>query len=98
LAGRETREVGGLAIFIAYPWLAAAVGVLFVGIGRWTNRAAVVGVGVAWLVYAAYETGMQQRWLCTGECNIRVDLLLIYPILVVASTIAALSILRAWRA
>jgi hypothetical protein len=43
-------------------------------------------------LYAAYETGMQQRWLCTGECNIRVDLLLIYPILLLASAGAAWSL------
>jgi hypothetical protein len=45
----------------------------------------VVGVGIVWALYAGYETGMQQRWLCSGECNIRVDLLLIYPALLAAS-------------
>ena len=24
---------------------------------------------------------MKRRWLCSGECNIRVDLLVIYPAL-----------------
>lgn len=56
-----------------------------------------VGVGVIWICYAAYETAMQQRWLCTGECNIRVDLILIYPFLLVASAAAALSLIRAQR-
>lgn len=35
----------------------------------------------AWLVYSGYETAMSRRILCTGECNIRVDLLLIEPLL-----------------
>jgi hypothetical protein len=54
----------------------------------------VVTVGVVWGLYAAYETGMHQRWLCTGECNIRVDLLLIYPILLIVSGAAAWSLRR----
>ena len=40
---------------------------------------------LAWCLYAAYEYLMYQRVLCTGECNIRVDLLLFYPVLVGAS-------------
>jgi len=37
---------------------------------------------------------MRLRWLCTGECNIRVDLLLIYPVLLVISGVAALGFVR----
>lgn len=37
--------------------------------------------GLLWLAYAVYEYLMFKRVLCSGECNIRVDLLLIYPIL-----------------
>jgi len=52
-------------------------------------------VGAIWGLYALYETGMQQRWLCTGECNIRIDLLLIYPALLLLTIIAAVSLIRA---
>jgi hypothetical protein len=52
---------------------------------------------VIWLLYAAYETGMQRRWLCTGECDIRIDLLLIYPVLLAALVAAGVSLLRARR-
>ena len=86
-----------MAIFVGYPWLAAAVGLVLVGLGRWAHRRIVVGVWVIWIFYAAYETAMQQRWLCSGECNIRVDLILIYPFLLVASAAAALSLVRAQR-
>lgn len=38
------------------------------------------------------------RILCSGECNIRVDLLVIYPVLVVASVSAlALGLIRPRR-
>jgi hypothetical protein len=84
-----------LGIFMVYPWLAAAVGILFVTLGWKARRWGVVTIGAMWVLYAAYETGMQQRWLCTGECNIRVDLLLIYPILVLSSIGAARSLRRA---
>lgn len=87
-----------MAILIEYPLLAGAIGLLLVGLGRWAGRRIVVAVGLIWLLYAAYETGMQQRWLCSGECNIRIDLLLIYPLLLVASVVAGVSLLRASRA
>jgi hypothetical protein len=86
-----------MAMFIEYPFLAGMIGLLLVGLGRWAGRRIVLAVGLIWLLYAVYETGMQQRWLCSGECNIRVDLLLIYPLLLVASGVAAVSLLRAGR-
>ncbi|HEY5939937.1 MAG TPA: hypothetical protein VIT87_03900 [Gemmatimonadales bacterium] len=81
-----------MGVFMAHPWLAAVVGVLFVIFGWKVRRWGVVTIGVMWVLYAAYETSMKQRWLCTGECNIRVDLLLIYPILILSSIGAALSL------
>jgi hypothetical protein len=38
-------------------------------------------LAIAWCVYAGYEFLMYRRVLCSGECNIRVDLLLLYPLL-----------------
>jgi hypothetical protein len=84
-----------MAILIEYPLLAAAMGLLLLGLGRWARRKVVVGVDGIWLLYAVYETGMQQRWLCSGECNMRIDLLLVYPLLLVLSAVAAVSLLRA---
>jgi len=84
-----------LSIFMVYPWLAAVIGALFVTLGWRVRRWGVGTIGVMWVIYAAYETGMHQRWLCTGECNIRVDLLLIYPILLLSSAGAVMSLRRA---
>jgi hypothetical protein len=38
--------------------------------------------GFLWILYDIYEYVMYTRILCSGECDIRVDLLLIYPLLV----------------
>jgi hypothetical protein len=87
-----------MAIFTQYPWLAALIGLFLVGLGRSRGRRTAILVGVIWLLYAAYETAMRVRWLCSGECNIRVDLLLIYPLLLAATVIGIVSLLRARRA
>jgi formate hydrogenlyase subunit 3/multisubunit Na+/H+ antiporter MnhD subunit len=84
-----------MAIFIEYPLLAAVVGIVLIGLGRRAHRRVAAGVGVVWLLYALYEFGMKQRWLCSGECNIRIDLLAIYPVLLIALVAAAVSLLRA---
>jgi len=84
-----------MAIFIEYPWLAAVVGVALLAAGR--GRRAAAAAGIVWLLYAVYETGMKQRWFCTGECNIRVDLLLVYPLLLILTVVGVVSLLRKGR-
>ena len=84
-----------MALFIEYPLLAAAIGIVLVGLGRHTRRRVAYWVGVAWLLYAGYEFGMSRRWLCSGECNIRVDLLVIYPALIIGLAAAGVSLVRA---
>lgn len=84
-----------MTTFIEYPFVAAAIGVALLVLGRRAHRRVAVGAGLVWLLYALYEVGMQQRWLCTGECNIRVDLLIIYPLLVIGLAAGLVSL---WRA
>ena len=86
-----------LAAFIVWPGLALVPAVLFLLLYRASRRRFVAGAAFAWLLYAAYEYGMRRRWLCTGECNIRVDLLLLYPALLVLSAAAAVIGIRALR-
>ena len=87
-----------MAVLIEYPYLAAVIGSILIGLGWWKRRRIVTGVGILWLLYSAYETGMRLRWLCSGECNIRVDLLLIYPALLAGSLAAVVSLVRAgWK-
>lgn len=81
-------------LFIEHPALAAVIGGLFLA-GYWASRRpTAAAAAAAWLGYSAYETGMRLRWLCTGECNIRLDLLAIYPVLVVLSLVALIALAR----
>ena len=50
---------------------------------------------IAWLAYPPYEFWIQSR--CTGECNIRVDLVLIAGFLLVISVLAVISLVRRRR-
>ena len=84
-----------MAILIEYPALAAAIGAVLLALGFRASRRVAVGAGSAWLLYGLYEFGMMRRWLCSGECNIRVDLLLIYPLLLIALVAAGISLFRA---
>ena len=77
-----------MAILIEYPLLAALVGAIIWALGRWQRRRIAAAAGIMWLLYAAYETGMRLRWLCSGECNIRVDILVIYPALLALCALA----------
>jgi hypothetical protein len=88
------KLLGLMAILIEYPLLAAAIGAVLVLLGQRARRRGAVRAGVVWLLYALYEFGMKQRWLCSGECNIRVDLLLIYPVLLIVLLAGAVSLLR----
>ncbi|MCZ8075035.1 MAG: hypothetical protein O9341_12980 [Paucibacter sp.] len=40
---------------------------------------------VLWLLYGMYESAISYQFLCPGRCNIRVDLLLFHPALLVVS-------------
>ena len=85
--------VSVVGIFIEYPLLAAAIGLLLVGLGRWTRRGLAIAVGVMWLMYSLYEFAVKQRWLCRGDCDIRADLLFIVPVLFVGSVAAVVTLL-----
>jgi hypothetical protein len=89
--------VSFLGIFVAFPWLALIPALAFGVFGYRSRRVLPWIAAVTWLLYAAYELAMARRILCSGECNIRVDLLLIYPVLLVLSLGAAIVALRARR-
>lgn len=73
------------------PLLAAPVGVVFVLLGMSSRRVLVLLAGGAWLLYSVYELAIKQGIFCSGECNIRADLLLIYPVLLLLSVAAIAS-------
>jgi hypothetical protein len=82
-----------LGLFIIWPWLALAPAIGFGILFFRRRRGIILFTALAWLAYFPYELGMKLRVLCSGECNIRVDLLLIYPLLLGLSVGA----LIAWR-
>lgn len=75
-------------IFIPYPYIALIPAIIFGLFYFKSKNKTVLAAAVLWLVYAIYEELMLLRILCSGECNIRIDLLAIYPILFVLSAIA----------
>ncbi len=83
--------------FVAYPLLAFALGGIFVGAWLWRDVRSAAIAGFLWLLYGVYEYLIHARVLCSGECNIRVDLLAIYPLLLIVSVIALWNIARARR-
>ena len=74
-----------MAAMIAFPWIAALVAAGFAALW-WSGRKRVAATAAgAWALYSVYEYLMYTRVLCSGECNIRVDLLLLYPVLLLLS-------------
>ena len=77
-----------MGLMIAFPWWAGGVAVGFGALWwRWRRPVAAVAA-VIWALYMVYEWLMKARVLCSGECNIRIDLLLAYPLLLVVSGVA----------
>ena len=70
-----------MAILIGQSWLAALPGAVLVARGAPSRGRFVLVAAIAWLLYVPYEHGMKWRVLCSGECNIRVGLLVLYPAL-----------------
>ena len=87
-----------LGIFIHQPFLALILAALFGLLYFRSKRLVVLVAALAWLAYFPYERAMKLRILCTGECNIRVDLLLFYPILAVLSVLAIVAYAKTSRA
>jgi hypothetical protein len=71
--------------------LAAALAVAW----RVSGRGGFLVLCMLWGAYAVYETLMFKRVLCSGECNIRVDLLLIYPALLGSTLWVSMAAVRA---
>jgi hypothetical protein len=77
---------------LGIPLFAVVFGLLIVSLFRLTRTRLALVTGVLWILYGVYEHLMQIRVLCSGECNIRVDLLLIYPILIVYTIASAMRV------
>lgn len=74
-------------VFVRQPWLALAPAIAFAALARFSGRSGLWLVAIVWGFYGLYEAGVQARLLCSGDCNIRADLLFIAPALVLLSLI-----------
>ena len=92
--GSRGESRGHLLKLLGIPLFATVFGLLILGAYRLTRNGLVLITGVLWILYGIYEYLMQIRVLCSGECNIRVDLLLIYPILLVYTIASAIRVAR----
>ena len=86
-----------MAILIEQPPWAAVPGVVYLLLFLRVRNRLLLAAAVAWLLYLPYEYAMKLRILCSGECNIRVDLLLIYPALLLLSLAAAFVLVKEAR-
>jgi hypothetical protein len=86
-----------LGVFIGWPFLALIPAAFFAAMYLRCRRAVVLLAALAWLAYFPYEQAMKLRILCSGECNIRVDLLLLYPLLALLSLAAVVAYVRRAR-
>jgi hypothetical protein len=82
---------GTFTVFVALPLLALLPAAGFAALYWASGRRLVAAAAVLWCLYAFYELAMHRRLLCSGECNIRVDLLLLYPVLWMVSLVALIT-------
>jgi len=73
------------APFIRWPLGAFIPAGAFAVAFAWNRRGLTLAPAIAWALYATLETLNKAHITCSGECNIRVDLLVIYPALWVLS-------------
>lgn len=75
-------------LFMLAPLAALVPAIFFIFLyRRWRARSAAV-VALAWTLYAGWEWMLQYGGWCDDDCNIRVDLLVIYPTLIALSVVA----------
>ncbi len=81
-----------MAILVDQPWLALLPAALFASFAVATRSRAALVIAGFWAFYCLYELAMKWRILCSGECNIRIDLLLLYPLLLLATAIGLIAV------
>jgi hypothetical protein len=83
-----------MGIFAGYPWLVLLPVALFFYIGIAAKSRFATATAIFWLIYGMYEWLMYARVLCSGDCNPRLDLVFIYPVLLLLSLAALIGYAR----
>lgn len=84
-----------MAILIEWPLLALLPLAVILSLFVWSRSRLALIAALVWTLYLPYELAMKHRILCSGQCKIRVDLLVLYPLLIVTSVLAVVSAVRA---
>jgi hypothetical protein len=84
-----------MAVLIEHPALALGPAALLFCLFLVSRNLFILIVAILWLAYVPYEYGMKYRVLCSGDCDIRIDLLLIYPAMAVAFLVGMVLFLAA---
>ena len=80
-----------LYILIDYPALILVPVIVLAALSRWSgSRTAWVVTGL-WLLYLGYELGIKYEVLC-ADCIRRTEMYVIYPLLALATAVAAVQI------
>lgn len=88
------KNMNILQMLILCPYIALIPTFVF-GVIYFKFHNKIIGLTtVLWLLYFIYETLNLLRITCSGDCNIRVDLLLIYPILLIFSLISIVKVTK----
>jgi hypothetical protein len=81
-------HVTSLAFLVDSPFLALVPSAVLFLLAARARHWLVTAAATAWLLYAGYEWLMLHRVLCSGDCNIRIDLLILHPALIGLTMIA----------
>ncbi|WMY74603.1 hypothetical protein RHD99_01045 [Buttiauxella selenatireducens] len=71
-------------LLIRFPWIAFVAALLFFVLWRLHPKRSSMVAALAWLIYGIYEFTIFFRLTCDDTC-IRVDLLVLYPLLLLIS-------------
>ena len=73
---------------ILHPYIALIPAIIF-GIIYYRLRKKILGFTAStWILYFIYETLNLLRITCSGDCGIRADLVLIYPLLIILTMVS----------
>jgi len=86
-----------LSLLIIFPFGALLAGASFAIAACYRRNILPAFAALLWTAYGVYEYLMYALILCTGECNIRVDLLMIYPVLLLFTVAGIISASRPAR-
>jgi hypothetical protein len=84
-------------LLLSYPFFALVFALGFFALFFLSRKHSCLVAALAWAAYFPYELAMKLRILCSGECNIRVDLLLLYPALILVSLLALFGFAKVLR-